>query len=422
MTAIGQPVSAPAPGRGAPSAKAVKLDREDSLADFQHLFVGSEGDGVAAYLDGNSLGRPLVCTAERLADFIDGQWGQRLIRSWSDRWMDEPLTLGDRLGEVVLGARSGQVFLGDSTSVLLYKLIRAAIPHNRLRNEIVIDRENFPTDRFILEGIAAHHNVVIKWLEVDPDTGVSSGDLARALSNRTALVVLSHVAFKSGYLADAKALTEQVHAVGGLVLWDLCHSAGVVPIHLDDWGVDLAVGCTYKYLNGGPGSPAFGFVGERLQHTLQQPIWGWMGSADPFAMPERYEPATGIRRFLSGTPAILAMQPMKDMIDLIEHAGMTAIRNKSIALTEFAIDLFTEHLQPQGVRLATPRDHRVRGSHITVEHDSFKSVTEKLWEVGVIPDFRPPRGLRIGLSPLSTSFAEVEMGVRQIRAAMRPLP
>ncbi|MDN5762848.1 MAG: aminotransferase class V-fold PLP-dependent enzyme [Microlunatus sp.] len=390
-----------------------QLDAEDPLAGFRRHFAGSE-DGVVSYLDGNSLGRPVLQTAARLADFADGAWGRRLIRSWDEAWMEEPTRVGDRLGAVALGAAPGQTVVGDSTSVLLYKLIRAAVDLDPSRAEIVLDRENFPTDRFILEGIAAERGLTLRWLEVDRAAGVQPADLRTVLSERTALVVASHVAYRSGFLADAKAITELTHDAGALILWDLSHSAGSVPVHLDAWRADLAVGCSYKYLNGGPGAPAFGYVRAGLHSRLSQPIWGWMGADDPFAMDRDYRPATGIRQFLTGTPAILAMQPMKLMLELIGQAGIEAIRQKSMLLTEHALDLIDDRLVSSGVTVASPRDPARRGSHVTIEHPDFRDVCARLWRRGVIPDFRSPSGIRIGLSPLSTTFAELELGVEAI--------
>jgi kynureninase len=215
------------------------------------------------------------------------------------------------------------------------------------------------------------------------------------------------------------AITRVAHEAGALILWDLCHSAGVLPVELDACDADLAAGCTYKYLNGGPGSPAFGYVATRLHEELRQPVWGWMGASDPFAMAAEYQPAKGIRKFISGTPPVLAMQPLKDMLELIAEAGLAAVRRKSVALTEHAIALSDELLAPLGVALASPRDAAARGSHITVDHPRFADVIAALWERGVIPDFRPPDGIRIGLSPLSTSFAELERGIEAIASELR---
>jgi kynureninase len=401
------------------TAPAHRLDAADPLAGFRSRFVAADDPTVAAYLDGNSLGRPLTVTAQRLGAFVAEDWGRRLIRHWDEAWMAEPTVVGDRLAEVVLGAAAGQTIVADSTSVLLYKLIRAAVDARPGRDEVVVDSGNFPTDRFILDGIAADRGLTVRRLTAPHDTGVRPGDVAAVVGERTALVLLSQVAYRSGFLADLPAITEVAHAAGALVLWDLCHSAGVVPIGLDAAGVDLAAGCTYKYLNGGPGSPAFGYVATRLQDELRQPIWGWMGADDPFAMGPEYRPANGIRRFITGTPPVLAMQPVKDMLELIAEAGLDAVRRKSIALTEHAIARSDELLAPLGVVLASPRDAAERGSHITLDHPRFAEVTQVLWEQNVIPDFRPPNGIRIGLSPLSTSFAELEYGLESIAKALR---
>ncbi|AFR29115.1 aminotransferase class V-fold PLP-dependent enzyme [Arthrobacter sp. Rue61a] len=398
-----------------------ELDAADPLAAQRDAFYTPDADQLVSYLDGNSLGRPLKVTSANLASFVHDAWGSRLIRGWDEQWMDEPTVVGDRIGEVALGAAPGQTTVGDSTSVMLYKMIRAAVDAQPGRDEIIIDRDNFPTDRFIIEGIAKERGANIKWIAANPASGVCAEDLDGLLGERTAVVVLSHVAYRSGFLADAKGITAKVHQAGALMLWDLCHSVGSVPLQLDEWGVDLAVGCTYKYLNGGPGSPAFAYVNASQQDCLQQPIWGWMGADNPFGMTESYKPAQGMRRFITGTPPVLAMQPLKDMVELIATVGMDAVREKSIKLTEYAIALSEELLVPLGAEIVSPRNPAQRGSHITVDHTLFADVTAKLWEKGVIPDFRPPHGLRIGLSPLSTSFAEVEVGVAAIRDALLEL-
>jgi kynureninase len=398
------------------AAAAAGLDAADALAGYRDLFVQS--DDVVAYLDGNSLGRPTKASAERLGRFVTDQWASRLIRGWDESWYDLPLALGDKLAATVLGAAAGQTFIGDSTTVILYKLIRAGLAARPDRHEIIVDRGNFPTDRFVLEGIAAECGKTLRWIDTDPNGGVTPEQVSAVLGPDTALVVLSHIAYRSGYLSDARAITSLAHDSGALVLWDLCHSVGSVPLELDDWGIDLAAGCTYKYLNGGPGSPAFGYVRRDHQASLAQPIQGWMGSAEPFEMGPRYEPHDGIRRFISGTPAIVGMLAMQDMLDLIAETGMAQLRDKSIRLTEYAIALVDELLVPLGVELASPRDAAFRGSHITIDHDSFHDVNAQLWKQGIIPDFRRPNGLRLGLSPLTTSFTEIHIGVDAIRRAM----
>ena len=393
----------------------VDLDSADPLAKHRELFQREAN--VIAYLDGNSLGRPLTASIERVQSFLTDQWSSRLIRGWGEGWLDLPTQIGDDLGRVALGAAPGQVTIGDSTTVLLYKLIRAAVDARPGRTEIIIDRDNFPTDRYVVEGIAAERGLTVTWLGTaagqPSDSGVTAKALAKKLSDKTAVVVLSHVAFRSGYLADVPALTTLAHNAGALIVWDLSHSVGVVPTKLDEWGVDLATGCTYKYLNGGPGSPAFAYVRTELQGELRQPIQGWLGGRDPFEMGQGYTPAEGIRGFTSGTPPIIGMLAMQDMIALIDEVGIDAIREKSVALTEFAIEL-ADDLLPDA-RLASPRASDRRGSHITLDREGFGDVVPKLWAQGIIPDFRGPNGIRVGLSPLSTSFAEVELGIWGIR-------
>ncbi|WP_026533991.1 kynureninase [Arthrobacter sp. H14] len=401
-----------------PMATSLELDAADPLAPFRDRFAGVGDMTIPAYLDGNSLGRPLKASLQRMQSFIQDQWGGRLIRGWDESWLALPEQIGNELGKTVLGAADGQTIVADSTSVLLYKLVRAAVAARPERREIVIDRDNFPTDRFIVEGIASELGMSVRWVEAGFDGGVTASALGAVVGSRTSLVVLSHVAYRSGHLADMEQLTALVHQAGALMLWDLCHSVGAVPIDLDACGVDLAVGCTYKYLNGGPGAPAFAYVNDKHHDLLRQPIHGWLGSQDPFGMGEGYVPASGIRGFASGTPPIMGMLCMQDMIELIGLAGMEAVREKSIRLTEYAIALVDERLTPIGASLSSPRDQQLRGSHITVDHPSFEAITARLWKQGIIPDFRKPTGIRLGLSPLSTSFTEVERGIDAIAAQL----
>ncbi len=392
---------------------AADLDAADPLAAYRDRFVGADTDLV--YFDGNSLGRPLRASVDRLSRFVTEEWGGRLIRGWDEAWMDLPLSVGDDLGRTALGAAPGQVIIGDSTTVLLYKAMRGAVAARPGRSEIVLDRDNFPTDRYIAAGVAEECGLTLRWIDVDTSAGVTEQQVADAVGERTALVVLSHVAYRSAWLADAAAITSRAHDAGALVLWDLSHSVGSVPVELDACRVDLAVGCSYKYLNGGPGSPAFLYAARRHHSTLTQPVQGWLGATDPFLMGPTYTPAEGIQRFQSGTPPILGLLPMRDMLDLIEEVGIGAVREKSIALTSYAVKLADELLSPLGVEVASPRDPALRGGHVTLHHPAMRGVTERLWERDVIPDYRDPGGLRIGLSPLSTSFAEVESGMTAVR-------
>ncbi len=397
-------------------ADAHDLDLRDPLAGHLDAFVPAPG--VHAYLDGNSLGRPLRALPDRLAEFVRDDWGTRLIRSWDERWMQLPTELGDRIGRIAIGATAGQTVVADSTTVLLYKLMHAAVDAPGDRTEIVIEEGNFPTDRFVAEAIAADRGLTLRWISPDPVTGVRIGDVDAAVNERTALVVLSHVDYRSGALADMRSITRAVHDAGALILWDLCHSVGVIPVDLDACGVDLAVGCTYKYLNGGPGSPAFAYVNARHHGRLRQPIPGWMGAADVFAMGTEYAPAPGIRQFISGTPPVLGMLAMQGMLDLIEAATIAAVREKSKSLTDLVVRACDVELAPLGVRLLSPRDAAQRGGHITIGHPAFADITPRLWAGGVIPDFRFPDGIRLGLSPLSTSHAEALRGVLAVRDAL----
>ena len=395
------------------TGRAAALDAADPLAAYRERFVGTESDLV--YFDGNSLGRPLRVTAKNLAMFVEGEWGGRLIRAWDEGWMDLPLTVGDELGRVVLGAAPAQVTVGESTTVLLYKAMRTAVAARPDRTEIVLDRDNFPTDRYVAAGVAEECGLTLRWIDVDPAGGVTADQVAEVVGEQTALVVLSHVAYRSAWIADGPAITALVHDAGALVLWDLSHSSGSVPLALDDWNVDLAVGCTYKYLNGGPGSPAYLYVASRHLETFTQPIQGWIGATDSFLMGPTYTPAAGVRRFQSGTPAVLAMLPLRDMLALIDEVGINAVREKSVGLTAYALELVDDLLVPLGADIASPRDPALRGGHVTVVHPAMKDVTAALWRRDVIPDYRDPGGLRVGLSPLSTSYAEVAAGLEAVR-------
>ena len=405
------------PGLDDGALDAGALDAADPLAGYVDRFV-RDGD-VVAYLDGNSLGRPLRATLDRYDAFVRRDWGERLIRSWDERWMDLPTELGDRIGALTLGAAAGQTVVADSTTVLLYKAIRAAFDAaGPDRDEIVLDDDQFPTDRYVVEGIAREVGATVRRVHVDPALGLTPELVGPVLGPRTAVVLANHVSYRSAAIADLAGITRLAHDAGALVVWDLCHSVGVVPMTLDADRVDLAVGCTYKFLNGGPGAPAFLYARADLQDRLRPPVQGWMGARDVFAMGPAYVPAAGIRRFVSGTPPVTGMLPMQDMLDLVAEVGLPAIRAKSVALTSFATALVDEVLVPLGVEVASPRDAAVRGSHVMLRHPSFRSVVERLWADGVVPDFRNPDGLRLGLSPLSTTFAEVGRGVAAIRDAL----
>ena len=387
-------------------ADARDLDTRDPLGPLRARFLPAQDDGIIAYLDGNSLGRPPRATAERVAAFIGEQWGTRLIRGWNEGWLELPERIGDRLGEVALGAAPGQVAVGDSTTVCLYKLVRAAVSARPGRREIVTDRDNFPTDRYVVEGVADELGLTVRWIEPEPDLGVTPAQVSTVVGDDTAVVTLSHVAYKSAYVADMGAITRIAHDAGALVVWDLCHSVGCVPVELDAHDVDFAVGCTYKYLNGGPGSPAFLYVRGEHQH-LPQPVPGWLGRRDAFDMAQGYEPAPGVRSFLSGTPPLLAMLGVAEGVELVAEAGIERIREKAVALTEFDGELADQWLAPLGLTVASPRDPAVRGGHVTLRRGDAAALSAKLIEAGVLIDYRTPDGIRLGLSPLTTTFEEL---------------
>jgi kynureninase len=392
---------------------AVRLDQADPLGAFRERFVIP--DPSLVYLDGNSLGRLPLSARERVADVVAGQWGGRLIRGWHEGWLELPVRVGDLLGSLV-GAAPGQVIVADSTTVCLFKLASAALDLARTRDEIVVQRDEFPTDRYVLESLATTRALELRWLESDPVEGPTADDVAAVLNHRTALVVLSHVNYRSASIAPLAAITSLVHDAGGLVLWDLCHSAGVLPVDLDSADVDLAVGCTYKYLNGGPGAPAFLYVAERLQPQLNQPIWGWFGRRDQFLMEQGYEPAPGISAWLSGTPGVLGLAAVEEGARLTAEAGIPAIRAKARDLTEYAIVLHDERLAPLGFTLGSPREPERRGSHVSVRRADAPGLCVRLAEAGVLTDFRMPDTIRLGCSPLTTSYAEVWDGVDRLVA------
>jgi kynureninase len=398
------------------------LDAADPLARFRGEFLVPKDSDVVSYLDGNSLGRPLIGSAEQVHDLVERQWAGRLIRGWTDGWLNWPLEVGDQLGAVALGAGPGQAVIADSTTVLIYKLARAALGARPGRRRVVLDTDNFPTDRYVLEGIAADRDLELVWIETDPREGIRPEQVAEAVDEQTALVLFSHVAYRSAWVADVPAITRIAHDAGALAMWDVCHSAGSVPIDLDGWDVDLAVGCTYKYLNAGPGAPAFAYVRRDLLADLRQPIWGWMGHRASFEMGPGYEPADGSRALLSGTPPILGMAPLRASLAVFEAAGIEAVRAKSVLLTEYVVALADEWLAPLGVEVASPREPARRGGHVMLNRAGFGDLIEPLWERGVIPDYRRPDGLRIGPAPLSTSFAEVHRGLAVLRDLLAERP
>jgi kynureninase len=391
---------------------ALALDRSDPLAGFRERFLPAEQGLI--YLDGNSLGRPPRAARDRLLQVVEHEWAERLIRSWDEGWFELPVRVGDLIASSCLGAAPGQTIVADSTTVCLYKLITAALDARPGRDEIMTDRQNFPTDRYVVEGIARSRGLTVRWLDEEPQPAA----VADLLGERTALVTLSHVSYRSAAIADMAAINERVHAVGALSLWDLCHSAGAIPVELDASGTDLAVGCTYKFLCGGPGAPAFMYVRADHQAALSQPIWGWIGRRDPFEMEQGYLPADGVTALLSGTPGVLGLVAVEEGVKLVAEAGIDAICAKGSALTALAIDLYDARLAERGFDLATPRDPDLRGAHVSISHPQAREISRALIDAGVIPDFRPPDVIRLGLSPLTTSFADVWDGLAAVASAL----
>jgi kynureninase len=392
-----------------------ELDAGDPLAGFRDRFV--RGDPSLIYLDGNSLGPLPRATQARIGEVVSQEWGAGLVRSWS-QWIELPRQVGDLVGEHLVGAAPGQVAVCDSTTTNLYKLACAALDAQPGRNVIVTDHDNFPTDRYVLEGIAAQRGGELRMIRSAIDQGLGEDVLRGALDERTALVSLSHVAYRSGALADMAKLTAIVHEAGALTLWDLCHSAGAVPVELDAAGADLAVGCTYKYLNAGPGAPAFLYVRRELQPRLRQPVWGWFGQRDQFDMGQGYDPAPGIGQFLTGTPDIIGTVAVQEGARLLGEAGIGRLRAKGVALTGYLIGLADAWLAPYGIAVASPRQDTRRGAHVTLAHPEAWRISQALIREGVIGDYRTPGRLRLGPAPIFTRFADVWDALDTLRRIM----
>jgi kynureninase len=395
-------------------AAAEALDRTDPLASFRQRFPIDDASPI--YLDGNSLGRTSFAVADALREGVD-DWQSRLVGAWPD-WIELPTQVGDRLGELI-GAGPGQVVVCDSTSVNFYKLADAALSARPGRTVIVGDAGDFPTDRYVLAGLAEARRCELRLVAADPVTGVTIDDLAAAVDGQTALVGLSHVNYRSSARLDLAAVTDLAHAHGALVLWDLSHSAGAVPVDLDGVGADLAVGCTYKYLNAGPGAPGYLYVGGGLLEELRQPIFGWFGQQDQFDMGATYQPASGVGRFLTGTPPILGLLAVRAGVDLLLEAGLDRLWQKSQTLTQMLSGLISERLRDTGARLASPGDPGRRGAHVSLSHPQAWSWCQALIDRDlVVPDFRPPDVLRLGPAALYTRFVDVYDAVERMAEVM----
>ncbi|WP_330458976.1 kynureninase [Streptomyces sp. NBC_00820] len=392
------------------AVRAAKLDAADELAGLRSRFAldtvsDHAADAAGVYLDGNSLGALPAHVPGRLEDVVRRQWGELRIRSWEESgWWTAPERIGDRIAPLV-GAAPGQIVVGDSTSVNVFKALVAAV---RMagdgRDEILVDATTFPTDGYIAESAARMTGCELR--------AVTPQEVPSALGGRTAAVLLNHVDYRTGHLHDLPALTAAVHASGALAVWDLCHSAGALPVGLDEHGVDLAVGCTYKYLNGGPGSPAYLYVREELQDRFDSPLPGWNSHAEPFGMSPDYAPAPGAPRGRVGTPDILSMLALEASLEVWDGVSIDAVRAKSLALTDFFLECVEARTEPGRLECLTPREHARRGSQVALRCADAGKVMERLIERGVVGDFRRPDVLRFGFTPLYVGFAEVERAAR----------
>ena len=406
-----EPVPGESPIRTDPEY-ARELDRRDPLAGFRDRFVVDE-PGLT-YLDGNSLGRLPRAAADLARELVERQWGRRLIRGWNEGWFGLPERLGGKIARLI-GAEEDEVLVADSTSVNLFKLAVAALRAQPGRPKVVTDDLNFPSDLYVLQGAFGEGYRLDVVSSPDGVHGPEAG-LAGAVDHDTGLVTLSHTTFKSGFVYDLGAVTALAHRYGAMILWDLSHSVGAVPVELGASGADLAVGCTYKYLNGGPGAPAFLFVRRGLQQRLSNPIAGWFGRADPFGFELEYRPAPGLRHFLTGTPPVLSTALVEPGVDLLLEAGMERVRAKSMAQGEYFIALWEEWLAPLGFTLNTPRDAGRRGSHVSLGHPEGWRINRALIDrEGVVPDFRLPDNLRFGICPLYTTYAELHAAADALR-------
>ena len=394
------------------------LDTKDPLAKFKSEFVVD--DPQLCYLDGNSLGRLPKRTITAVTDFMTKEWGPELVSGWS-HWVDEAQPTGDLLGKSALGAAAGQILVCDTTSVNFYQLCVAAIKARPNRKTVITDAANFPTDRYILEGIAKQFglNLVIIQNE-DPSVAtnerITTEVLAPYLNDDVAMVTFQIIQYRSGARSEVKAITDQVRAIGGLVLWDASHAVGAIELDLDNSGVDLCVGCTYKYGNSGPGSPAWLYVSKRIQNELQVPIQGWFAQEAQFEMGPKFQKAESIRGFQIASPSLIGIRCVQSAFNMINEAGITQIAKKSAQGTELMIELSDHWLKPLGFELNTPRNSDHRGGHISLVHPDAAQICVALRTLSkVIPDYRTPNSIRVAISPLATSYVEVWDGFARIR-------
>ncbi len=397
---------------------ALELDKKDPLAHFKSQFIIT--DPEMCYLDGNSLGRLPKSTITAITDFMNKEWGPEVVTGWS-HWVDEAQPTGDLLGEAALGAAAGQVLVCDTTSVNFYQLCLAAIHARPGRKTIITDAANFPTDRYILDGIAKQFGLKLVIIEnEDPAIAkherITTEVLAPYLNDDVALVTLEVIQYRSGARTDLKSITDQVRAIGGLVVWDASHAVGAIELNLDANGVDLCVGCTYKYGNSGPGSPAWLYVSKRVQSELQVPIQGWFAQDAQFEMGPVFERSQTIRGFQIASPSLMGIRCVQSAFSMIKEAGIDAIAHKAAVGTQMMIELYDEWLAPLGIELNTSRDPQERGGHISLVHPDAAQICVALRTISnVIPDYRTPNSIRLAISPLPTSYVEVWDGFARMR-------
>ncbi len=397
---------------------ALELDKNDPLAHFRQQFLITDPD--LCYLDGNSLGRLPHQTIKAVNDFLTHEWGREVVTGWS-HWVDEAQPAGDLLGRSVLGAAPGQVLVCDTTSVNFYQLCLAAINSRPGRKTIITDAANFPTDRYILDGIAKQLGLNLVIID-NEDPAISDNEritvdiLKDYMSEDVALVTLEVIQYRSGARNDIKSITDYVRTFGAWVVWDASHAAGAIEMNFDANGVDLAVGCTYKYGNSGPGSPAWLYVSHRVQNELQVPIQGWFGNEDQFGMGPEYVKAKGIRGFQIASPSIVGIRGVQSAFSMIEEAGIASIAHKAAVGTQMMIDLYDAWLADLGYELLTSRDPQERGGHISLGHPDAARICVALRKfVNVIPDYRTPNAIRLAIAPLPTSYVEIWDGFQRLR-------
>ncbi len=400
---------------------ASQLDNQDPLASFRERFIIADPNLI--YLDGNSLGRLPKDTIPHLQNLIEEQWGKDLIEGWNKGWFEMPTVLGSRIAKLI-GARDDEVVVCDTTSVNLFKLATAALRYQAGKKVLLSDEFNFPTDLYVFQGVIdlLNDRHKLDLIRSEDSISISEENINNAITEDTALVALTQVAFKSAFMYNIQKVTELAHQQGALAMWDLCHSVGAVPLELNEWNVDLAVGCTYKYLNGGPGSPAFLYVRKDLQKELLPPIWGWFADKAPFSFNLDFTPADSISRYQISTPHILSMAGIEPALEIIMEAGMDQLREKSIKQTDYLIYLAQELLNPLGFEIGSPLDSSQRGSHVSLRHPESYRICRALIDpqpgdtnLKVIPDFRAPNNIRLGIAPLYTSFTDIHRALKRIK-------